>query len=106
MDKFMAKVKVVLTALPTYMTALAVIVTIVARQLADVLPDKAAGIVQWSATIVAFLTAAVTVIRNVTPVLPIQRGVLPQGPPAPGAVPIKMDPPVDIPGGQHDNGGI
>lgn len=99
MSKLMAKVKVVLTALPTYMTAAAVIITIAANQLAELLPDKTAGIVQWSATIVGFLTAAIAVIRKVTPVLPSQTGLLPQGPPAPPIVPIEMDPPIDFPGG-------
>lgn len=99
MSKLMAKVKVVLTALPTYMTAAAIAITLIAHQLAEVLPDKAAGIVQWSAIIAGFLTTAVTVITRVTPVLPSQRGLLPQGPPAPAVVVIDQTPPRDIPGG-------
>lgn len=100
MNKFAAKAKVVLTALPTIMTAVAAGITAAAPLIARVFPDNAEAIARVAVVVVGVLGAAVVVIRNVTRVDADQVGILPQGPPSSPVVVIDQTPPVDVPGGQ------
>lgn len=76
-SKFIARAKVVFTAAPTYLIAASAIVVIVSSEAATVLPAGAATTVAAvSLKVVAVLTAAINVIRRVTPVLPSERGLL------------------------------
>lgn len=81
MNTFIARTRVVLTAAPTYLVSLAVILTIVSEQVAELLPMVPAGtaetVARWLVTAAGSLTAAVSIIRRVTPVLPNERGLLP-----------------------------
>lgn len=81
MKDLAAKAKVILTALPTYLTTAAVIVTVFAEEIAKAFPDKAVTVVHVLLIVLADLSAAVAIIRRVTPVLEHQIGLLPQAPP-------------------------
>lgn len=77
MNKFLARVVVVLKAAPTYLTAIAAVVPLIAGDLAKVMPDQAEDITAWAIRIAAWLTAAALIIRRVTPVDKADRGLLP-----------------------------
>lgn len=77
MKSFIARVKVVLTAAPTYLTAASAAVIIAREEIVELLPEAWQGnAVQVTVTALAWLTAAITIIRRVTPVLPDDRGLL------------------------------
>lgn len=78
--KVLARIRVVLTAAPTYLTALAVILTIFADEITELLPEGPAGqLSDWVVIVTGWLTAAVNIIRRVTPVIPDERGLLEKG---------------------------
>lgn len=79
MSEFLAKVRVVLTALPTWLAAATAVLTVVLFQVVPLLPDNIA------VRAAAILTAALAVLRaageavaRLTPVKPDARGVLPK----------------------------
>lgn len=80
MSKFIERVKVVLTAAPTYLVAIAGFLTAVREEAIDQLPEAwqvpAASAITQALVIIG---TAVLIIRQVTPVPPEQRGVLPRG---------------------------
>ena len=79
MTEFVAKLRVIFTAAVTYLTLGVTIVTIFAEEIAAMLPVGAAeDLTQWALIAVGWLTAAITIIRRVSPVLPDERGILPQ----------------------------
>lgn len=100
-SKFLARARVVLTALPTRLIAVAGLITFALPLVTDQLPEYADSITLWGGRVVALLGVAVAIIRKVTPVLPEQVGVLPQGPPSSPVVVIDTTPPVDVPGGDN-----
>lgn len=73
-----AQAKVILKAAPTWLTAAAVVLTVLNDEIGGLLPEGAA---ETFGTIVvtagAWIGAAINIIRRVTPVLPEERGVLP-----------------------------
>jgi len=72
------RIRVVATAMPTWLVAASAVVVIVSEELAAVLPAGAGETVgRWAIVAVAVLGAAVNIIRRVTPVLPRERGILP-----------------------------
>lgn len=76
-----ARIKVVLTAAVTWLIVASTIITIMSEEIAAVLPDGAATTVGAVALkIVSIISAAVAIIRRVTPVLPEERGLLPKTP--------------------------
>lgn len=78
MSAFLARVRVVLTAAVTWLTAIAAVVPFIADDIAAQLPEGAAEqVTKYALLAVAWLGAAVSIIRRVTPVLPQERGVLP-----------------------------
>ncbi len=77
MSKLLARLRVVATAAPTYLVAASTVVTIIADELGKVVTDDtAATITAWAARIVAWLGAAVLIIRRVSPVSDVGRGLL------------------------------
>jgi hypothetical protein len=76
MSKFLARVRVLLTAAPTWIIAAVAVVQVAAVEAAKVLPEEADTIAAWSARAVALLLGIVAVVRRVTPVLPQERGLL------------------------------
>lgn len=88
MHELVARARVVLRAAPTYLVALSTIVSIVAEEVAAVLPAGPATTVGVIAVrVVAVLAAAVAIIRRVTPVVDSQHGLLPAPPAAPTLTP-------------------
>lgn len=75
------RLSVLLSAAPTWLVAAATICTIVAGQIAEILPFVPTGtaetIATWLITTAGALTAAALVVRRVTPVLEGARGLLP-----------------------------
>jgi hypothetical protein len=73
------RARVVLTAAVTWLVAASAVVTIFAEEITEVLPDDWQGpFARTVVVVLAVLTAAVNIIRRVTPVLPAQRGLLPE----------------------------
>lgn len=97
MNKTLARIKVILTALPTWMTAIAVTITALSPLIARMFPNDAETVARVAVAVVAGLASAIAIIRKVAPVLPDQVGILPQGPPASPVVVIDQTPPVDVP---------
>ena len=75
MSDVLARVRVLLTAAPTYLVAAAAVVQVVVAELGDDWPAVAAG----GTRVLAVLAAATAIVRRVTPVLPVERGLLPPG---------------------------
>lgn len=77
--EILARVRVVLTAAPTYITLAATLITVFAEEIGALLPEGAAASVGSAVTVLlSWLGAAINIIRRVTPVLPDERGLLPQ----------------------------
>lgn len=73
-----ARAQVILRAAPTWIGGAAIVVTVAADEVAKVLPTHAAETVGSVAVqVLAWLGAAVAIIRRVTPVRPEERGILP-----------------------------
>lgn len=86
MNELLARVRVLLGAAPTYLVALAAILTIVVDELAPFADDPAiAWVVRVLGVVLTIVGVAVAIVRRVTPVVPAERGLLP--PPPPGARP-------------------
>lgn len=95
MNKLIARIKVILTAFPTYASVVAVVLTFVGAQVAEHFDgDVSKWITKVVAGLVAVIGAAIAIVRRVTTVLPEQRGILPQAD-APAVVPIDMSGPTD-----------
>lgn len=79
MKSFLARVRVVLTAAPTYLLTASTVVVVLRDEIAGLFPAAAEDVSRWSVTVLAVLAAAVRIIRRVAPVLPAERGLLPAG---------------------------
>jgi hypothetical protein len=77
MRLFLARLKVISTAAVTYLTMIAVVLTIVVDELADTIDMPA--VVAVIAKIISGIGVAVAIIRRVTPVIVSERGILPNG---------------------------
>lgn len=77
MLEFLARAKVVLGAAITYITAIAMGVTIAANEIAKAAPEGSEDVVAWMLRAASLLTAVVAMIRSHTPVSPDMRGLLP-----------------------------
>lgn len=72
------RIKVLAGAAVTWLTLAATVLTIASEEIGAVLPEGAADdITVWVVRAIAWIGAAVAIIRRVTPVLPEERGVLP-----------------------------
>lgn len=73
----MKRIKVVLKALPTYLVAASTIVTFASEEIVDLLPVSwQSDFTQAVVVIVGALSAAITIIRRVEPVIPERVGLL------------------------------
>lgn len=75
---FLARAKVVLTALLTWLIVLAVVLNSAAGTISDHAPQGWEMATEWLARLAAIVGAAILALRNVTTVLPDQRGLLPE----------------------------
>lgn len=77
MDTFLASVKVILRAAPTYLVAIGAVLTILVDELTGY---AAVPAVEWVLRVLGILATivgvAVSIIRRVEPVIPERRGVL------------------------------
>lgn len=81
MNDIIAKIKVVLTALPTYLAIATLVLTVVAAELVPLLPENlAAQIGGYIVVALAVIAAIVRTISRLTPVPEDQRGLLPPPP--------------------------
>ena len=95
MNLNVARVLVVIKALPTHLVAISTAVVWIAPEITKVFPEHAETIASSALRVIAALAAAVTIIRKVTPVAPEQVGLLLQPPPASPIV--KIDKPPGMP---------
>lgn len=81
MRDLLKRVHVVLTALPTWLTLAAVVLTTLAGEISTAWPGAAGGetVVEWLIRVAAWLGAAVAIIRRVTPVTKELHGLLREG---------------------------
>lgn len=77
MDAFLNRAAVILASAVTYITALSAGLTIAANEIAAAAPEGSEDVVAWIVRVVAWLAAAVAIVRRVTPVAAPQRGLLP-----------------------------
>lgn len=72
------RIVVILKAAPTYLVLASTVLTVIADELAKILPTPwAERLTALVITVTAALAAAIAIIRRVTPVLPEERGILP-----------------------------
>lgn len=91
------RVRVVLTAAPTYLVAASTAIAAASQELSTLLPDDAAVIVRYVAPVLAGLAVAVTLVRSVTKVLPEHIGLLSNVPYAPVPEPAVVPDPAPAP---------
>lgn len=73
----LTRIKVVLKALPTYLVAASTAIAIFSEEIVNVLPDAISGdVAQATLVVIAWLTAAINIIRRVEPVIPERIGLL------------------------------
>jgi hypothetical protein len=87
MADFLTRVKVVLGNISTWLIAAAAVISIFAEEIVKVLPEDWEGSVSQAVVVIlGVITAAVAIIRRVTPVIGEQQGLLPvPGPVIPAA---------------------
>lgn len=79
MKKLAARIRVILTAAPTWLVFAALTVQIVTEEISKILPAGwAARVVAIGGAVGAIIGAAIAIIRRVSPVLPAERGILPR----------------------------
>jgi hypothetical protein len=77
MSKFTDRVVVVAKAVPTYLVAASLVASIATEEIAEELSgDAAQNVVRVGGKVVAWLGAAIAIIRRSTPVIKSQRGLL------------------------------
>ena len=79
MTDFLARVRVLLTAAPTYISTATALVVIFSAEIGALFPGAADDIAAWSVRVLAVLAGAANIVRRVAPVLPAERGLLPAG---------------------------
>ena len=79
MNDFLARVRVLLTAAPTYISTATALVVIFRDEIGRMFPGASDEIAAWSVTVLAVLAGAANIVRRVAPVLPAERGLLPTG---------------------------
>lgn len=85
MEAFIARVRVLLGAAPTYLVAVGAVLTIIVGELA---PYADVPAVEWvirvGGVLVTVVGVATSIVRRVEPVIPAERGLLPPPPPPAG----------------------
>lgn len=79
MSNLIARIRVLLTAAPTWITAFSTIVVAFSDEISAAFPASNEEVARWSLIVLAALTAAGNIVRRVTPVLAGERGLLPAG---------------------------
>lgn len=77
MSPFLQRVVIVAKAVPTYLVAASLIVSVATQEISEELDgETATNVVRIGGKIVAWLGAAIAIIRRSTPVIKSQRGLL------------------------------
>ena len=79
MTDFLARLRVLLTAAPTYIQTATAVVVIFRDEIGNAVPSLSASVGAWSVTVLAVLVGAANIVRRVSPVLAAERGLLPAG---------------------------
>jgi len=78
MKKLIARIRVLLTAAPTWLAAAGAGVEVVVQEVADELPHGwQDDWLRWGGGVLVVIGVAQRIVRRVTPVPPAQRGLLP-----------------------------
>lgn len=86
MSDLLTRIRTLLTALPTWLTVTAAVLSIVVQELADYVDNPtAAWIVRIGLGALTVVTVAIAIVRRVTEVIPGHRGLLPIRNPVPAA---------------------
>lgn len=105
LKKLWQRIVVVLGAAPTWLLAASTTVTIFSEEIVAVLPDELDfQVAKYATIIVGALTAAITLIRRLTPVLPNERGLLPGPPPEGYSIGVERIEEVEAAEGKHVEG--
>lgn len=72
------RIRVLLTAAPTYLTGAAVVVTAVSEEIGEEFPHLDGTVTAWATPVLAVIATAIAIVRRVTPVLKTQRGLVPK----------------------------
>lgn len=80
MSGFVARVRVLLGAAPTWLTTAAVVVSAFNDEIGEAFPGAADEVAAVAAPVLAAIGAAIAIVRRVTPVAKDQRGLLPSAP--------------------------
>lgn len=75
----LARLRVLLTAAPTWITTAMAVVVLLRDNIATLFPSAAEDVSRWSVTVLAVLAGALAIVRRVAPVLKAERGLLPAG---------------------------
>lgn len=78
--KILERIRVLLTAAPTYLTAAAVVVAAVAEEIGEAFPGVDGTVAGWAAPVLAGIAAIIAIVRRVSPVVAAERGLLPSAP--------------------------
>ena len=98
MSKLLTRIKVVLSAAPTYLILVSTAVSLASSQIAELVPQQAEAITHYTAPILTALAVIVVIVRSVTTVLPEHRNLTTNVPYAPvpqapaGEVPFEKIP--------------
>jgi hypothetical protein len=88
MNGLIARIRVLGTAVNTWLVAAALIAPIIIGEVAEELPsDKAEVFTKWGSKVVSWIGAAIAIVRRSTPVIKSQRGLLA---PEPGTPVVPM----------------
>ena len=80
MTKLLARIRVLLTAAPTWLAGAAVVVGAVSDEVAKAVPDGwQDNVIAIGGPVLAVIGAATAIVRRVTPVFGADRGLLPRG---------------------------
>lgn len=79
MTTLLARLRVLLTAAPTWIVAASTIVVALSEEIGRAFPAVSDELGAIAAVVLAALAAAHQIVRRVSPVLKIERGLLPKG---------------------------
>lgn len=77
MSELLERVKVVLSAVVTWLVVAQTMLIVFADEIAKGFPMQAETVAMWSLIVMGMLGTAIAIIRRVTPVLPVFYGLLP-----------------------------
>ncbi len=71
----LTKIRTLLGAAPTYLTAAAVVVAAISEEIGEAFPGIDGDVTKIAGPVLAAIAAAIAIVRRVTPVVPAERGL-------------------------------